>query len=281
MKYNLNTAYSDLLTFAKSHYENFPVVSFLIPEALRKHVAVVYWFARMADDYADEGKYTEDERLIKLNNFERRLSELLEENYENNFEAALSNTIITKNLSPEHFYNLLSAFKQDVIKKRYPNYAEVLDYCRRSANPVGRLILELFNIKDEKAASYSDKICTALQLTNFYQDTKIDYEKGRIYLPVDEMGKFGVDENMFEKSENNINLKKLLMFNIDRTKDLFKDGRNLLTFLKGRLKFEIKWTILGGERILKKIENNDYDVLRIRPVLTKPEVFGTLIKAFL
>jgi squalene synthase HpnC len=281
MQYNLDAAYSEVLSFAKSHYENFPVVSFLIPKGLRKHIAAIYWFARTADDYADEGKYSEDERLIKLNNFEHRLSVLLEGNYENNFEASLSNTISSKNLSPEHFYGLLSAFKQDVVKKRYLNFAEVLDYCRRSANPVGRLILELFSLKDERAASYSDKICTALQLTNFYQDTKIDYMKGRIYLPLDEMEKFGVDENMFEKSENNINLKRLLMFNIGRTDDLFKEGRNLLAFLKGRLRFEIKWTILGGERILEKIENNDYNVLNVRQVLSKREAFRILIKAFL
>jgi squalene synthase HpnC len=281
MQYNLDTAYSDVISFAKKHYENFPVVSFLIPKELRKHVAVIYWFARTADDLSDEGKHPEEERLNKLDEFEYRFSLLLKDNYETSFEAALSHTITSKNLSSKHFYNLLSAFKQDVKKKRYSNYGEILNYCERSANPVGRLILELFNIKDEKAALYSDKICTALQLTNFYQDAKIDYQKGRIYLPYDEMKSFGVNVTMFEKSENNINLKKLLMFNIDRTKDLYKEGRNLLAYLHGRLKFEIKWTIFGGELILRKIEKIDYDVLNERPVLTKLEALSTLLKTFL
>lgn len=281
MKFDLDKAYSEAISFTQNHYENFPVVSFLIPKHLKKHVAIIYWFARTADDFSDEGKLSEEERLNKLNHFEDRLTSLLKGDIENEFESALANTIISQNLSHSHFYDLLSAFKQDVTKKRYSNYSELLDYCRRSANPVGRLILELFNIKDEKAHFYSDKICSALQLTNFYQDVKIDHLKGRIYLALDEMEKFGVDENIFEKNQNNINLKKLLIHNIERTKDLFKEGRKLFPFLKGRLKLEIKWTILGGELILAKIEKNDYDVLNKRPKITKTDIFNLLVKSFI
>ena len=198
-------AYKSALDFAKKHYENFPVGSLLIPKDLRKHVAIIYWFARTADDYADEGNMSEDERIEKLNDFENSLNDLLNGKFKSPFEQALHQTIKQKNLTPQLFYDLLKAFKQDVVKKRYNNFDEVLEYCRYSANPVGRLILELFGIRSGEALKYSDKICTALQLTNFYQDIEIDYQKGRIYFPENEMKQFDVTENMFAKKEINVN----------------------------------------------------------------------------
>ncbi|MFZ0453473.1 MAG: squalene synthase HpnC [Ignavibacteriaceae bacterium] len=257
------------LSLSKDHYENFPVVSFLVPKHMRKDVAVIYWFARTADDFADEGNLLPEERLIKLNDFENRLTSLLKGYFENDVESALHKTIKERNLTPKYFYDLLKAFKQDVVKKSYRNFEELLDYCNYSANPVGRLILELNNIRSDEAFNYSDKICSALQLTNFYQDIKIDYLKGRIYLPEDEMAGFVIEKKVFELNENNLNLKKLLRFNVARTKKMFEEGRGLLKFLNGRLKYEIKWTILGGEEILKKIVRNDYRVLEERPKLNK------------
>lgn len=277
-KFNLLKAYKEAEKFAKIHYENFPVVSFLIPKKLRKHVAIIYWFARSADDFADEGNLTSEERINKLDSFQNRLTELLKGNFENNFEAALYNSIIEKKLSEHLFYDLLTAFKQDVIKKKYDNFDEVLGYCKNSANPVGRLILELFNIRDKKAFEYSDKICTALQLTNFYQDTAIDYEKDRIYYALDEMKKFNVDEKTFALKENNVNFKELLKHNIERTQHLFNEGKELFFYLHWKLKLEIKWTVLGGEEILKKIINNDFDVLNKRPSLSKIDFFRLLLK---
>jgi phytoene/squalene synthetase len=162
----------------------------------------------------------------------------------------------------------LTAFKQDVCKKTYDNFGDLLNYCRYSANPVGRLILELYGIRNENASLLSDKICTALQLTNFYQDTLIDYVKGRIYYPLDEMEKFGVNKRIFELKENNLNFSKLLKFSIERTRGFYNEGREVTGFLKGRLKLEIKWTILGGEAILKKIEKNNYNVFGKRDVLS-------------
>ncbi|MEJ2618402.1 MAG: squalene/phytoene synthase family protein, partial [Ignavibacteriaceae bacterium] len=169
------------LSLSKNHYENFPVVSFLVPKHLRKDVAIIYWFARTADDFADEGNLLPEERLRKLNEFEHRLTSLLKGNCEGDIEFALNKTIKERNLTPKYFYDLLKAFKQDVVKKSYENFEELLDYCNYSANPVGRLILELNDIRNDEAFGYSDKICTALQLTNFYQDIKVDYLKGRIY----------------------------------------------------------------------------------------------------
>jgi len=257
---NKESAYKKAIEFAKNHYENFPVISFLIPRKMQKDVAIIYWFARSADDIADEGNLSESERLAALNNFEKRLDELLIGNYSNSFEFALGNTIKVRNLSPDNFYKLISAFKQDVRKNRYNTFEEIEDYCSRSANPVGRIILELFDTREEEAFILSDKICTALQLTNFYQDVMIDIKKGRIYFPLDELKNFKIEENKFLKSQNNSNLQALVKHNLERTKTLYTDGRKLLKFLRGRLKLEIKWTILGGEKVLAKIEKNNYNV---------------------
>ena len=277
---NQDSSVKESLNLSKNHYENFPVVSFLIPKYLRKDVAIIYWFARTADDFADEGNLLPEERLKKLNDFENRFTSLLKGNYEHEIESVLNKTIKKRNLTPKYFYDLLKAFKQDVVKKSYRNFEELLDYCNFSANPVGRLILELNNIRDDEAFHHSDKICTALQLTNFYQDIKIDYLKGRIYLPEDEMARFVIEKKVFELNENNLNLKELLKFNILRTRKMFEEGRGLLRFLKGRLKYEIKWTILGGEEILNKIERNDYRVLQERPKLNKFDFVKLLILAF-
>ena len=277
----ISNAYKSALDFAKMHYENFPVVSLLIPKKLRKHVAIIYWFARTADDFADEGNFSGDERLQRLNELENSLTELIKGKFKSPFEEALYQTIKQKNLTPQLFFDLLNAFKQDVVKKHYNNFNEVLDYCNRSANPVGRLILELYDVRNEEAFNYSDKICTALQLTNFYQDIEIDYEKGRIYFPQDEMKQFEVTENIFAMKENNVNLKKLLRHNIDRTQKMFDEGKNLFKLLNGRLKFEIKWTILGGETILNKIKKNDYNIFNSRPKLTKTDFGALFIKSFL
>ncbi len=276
---NVENSYKKALEYTKTHYENFPVVSFLIPRELQKDVAIIYWFARTADDFADEGNFSEKERLENLDKFERRLSNSLNGKPGDEFDLALAEAISSRKLSPENFYNLLKAFKQDVVKKRYTNFSEVLEYCKNSANPVGRLILELFDIRSEKAFQYSDNICTALQLTNFYQDVKIDYAKGRIYFPIDEMEKFGVTENMFVMNENTRNLQELVKFNIERTRGLFLSGRHLFEYLSGRLRVEITWTVFGGVAILDKIEKNNYNVLNKRPTLNKLDFIRLFLKS--
>ena len=272
--------YLEAYRVTKAHYENFPVISFLLPVEIRKDVAIVYWFARTADDYADEGNFDASDKIKKIMAFENRLNYLLNNEPGNNFEAALKNTIISKNLSHINFFNLLRAFKQDVIKNRYANFNEVLDYCSCSANPVGRIILQLLNIGDERAIYLSDKICTALQLTNFIQDTEIDFGKGRIYYPRDEMDKFGVSEAEFEMKKNNLNLKLLIEFSVCRIQSLFDEGKGLLEFLSGRFKYEIDWTIKGGEEILNKIRGADFDIFKRRPVLTKTDHLKNLFKSF-
>lgn len=277
---NNDLAYRKVLSYAKQHYENFPVVSFLIPKDLRKHIAIIYWFARTADDLADEGNLTEIERIKKLEDFELEFTESINGGSENIFFEALNSTIQEKKLTTDYFIHLLSAFKQDVNKKRYENYDELLDYCKRSANPVGRLILELFDIREVTANNFSDKICTALQLTNFYQDVSEDIKKGRIYFPVDEMQKHKVTETMFELGENNINLSALVEYNIERAENLFDDGKGLLKFLSGRLYHEIKLTVAGGMEILSRIRKNDYNIF-VRPKLNKKDFIKILIKSLI
>lgn len=271
--------YQKALSFAKNHYENFPVASFLIKKDLRKHVSIIYWFARTADDIADEGNAAVDERLNQLNLFEQRFLKSMHGNFVDEFDEALFTTITEKKLSKEHFLNLIKAFRQDVVKSKYKNFEELMHYCSLSANPVGRLILELYNIRDENAFQLSDKICTALQLTNFYQDTMIDYSKGRIYYPLDELTKFNVTEKVFELKDFNLNLQALVKLNVDRAFNLFNEGAALSEYLSGRLKYEIKWTIAGGKEILNKIKKNNYNIF-IRPKLSKKDFFILLIKSF-
>jgi squalene synthase HpnC len=278
---SLDGAYSQALNFARAHYENFPIVSILIPKDLRKHIAIVYWFARTADDIADEGNASEESRLEKMNEFESNIKRSLDGDARSGFEKALLNTVDNKKLTKDNFFDLISAFKQDIIKSRYADFNEILHYCNRSANPVGRIILELFNVRDQKANEYSDKICTGLQLTNFLQDTIIDYKKGRIYMAKYEMQNYKVSEYMFEQKENNHNLQQLVMYNVERINVYFEEGKKLLPFLNSKLRTEIRWTIAGGKAILEQIKKNDYDILNYRPKLSKAKMAGLLVKSII
>ncbi|MBI1936839.1 MAG: squalene synthase HpnC [Ignavibacteriales bacterium] len=276
----IENAYREALCFTKSHYENFPVVSFFIPKELRKHIAVVYKFARQADDIADEGNNEIEQRIQQLSDYKQKLSDALNQKFYDGFWSAFYNTVTERNLPPQNFFDLLSAFEQDITKTRYNNFSELLNYCTHSANPVGRIILDLFNISDNEAIKYSDAVCTALQLTNFLQDTAVDYSKGRIYLPLDEMKNFGVEENIFRLKENNSNFMLLLKHQIGRIDGMFDTGKKLLVKLPSSLKYQIKMTILGGKEILRKIEKNNYDVLNVRPALTKADFINLLLKSF-
>jgi phytoene/squalene synthetase len=162
---------------------------------------------------------------------------------------------------------------------RYNSFDEVLNYCERSANPVGRIILEFFDIRDDESMQYSDAICTALQLTNFYQDVSLDINKNRIYISIDEIERFGVKLNQFELRQNNTNFEQLLKYQVDRTKNYFSKGKNLFPRLPGRLQKQIKATVLGGEKILDKIERINYNVLNHRPKLSKIDYINILLKA--
>ena len=277
---NLISAYNESIIFAKSHYENFPVVSFLIPKHLRKHIAVIYRFARQADDIADEGNLSVDERNEQMNNYEDEFKNSLEGKFASPFCMALEATIKELNLTTDYFTDLIKAFRQDITKTRYKKFKEVLDYCKCSANPVGRLILELFNIRNDKTNEYSDYICTALQLTNFYQDFSLDFKKDRIYIPEDEMAAFNISESNIKQGENKFNFAALIQFQVRRAKQMFSNGYNLIPYLPKRLKYEIGLTVLCGEKILAKIEENNYNVLNNRPVLSKKDYTWLIFKTF-
>lgn len=278
---NIQLTYQKARELASSHYENFPVVSFLIPKNLRDDIAIIYWFARTADNIADEGTMEDSKRLELLDEFEQSFMNSVSGKYDCEFSEALAETIRNRNLTKSLFTDLISAFRQDIIVKRYNDFREIMDYCKRSADPIGRLILQLFDIRNENAYHYSDDICTALQLTNFYQDTVRDYKKGRIYYPLHEMQKFKVTENQFEKRKINNNFRSLVKYNVDRAAALFEEGKKLYDYLNGRLKYEIKWTVAGGEEILKKIRWNNYNVLYKRPVLGKRDFLKIFLKSFL
>lgn len=266
----LEKSYLECEKITKSHYENFPVASFLIPKYLRKPVSAVYTFARIADDIADEGELELIKRKELLENY---LDNFVRKNVKDNFHfIALFDTIEKFNIPEFLFTDLIDAFIQDTEKHRYCDFNEVLHYCKRSANPVGRILLKMFGYNDSKLDFLSDKICTALQLTNFWQDIGIDIKKDRVYIPLDELKTFNISENDLLLYKNSDNLRKLIQFQVERTNNLFVEGEELLFFLKGLFKYEIKLTINGGKSILKKIQEINFNTIEQRPEL------GTLDK---
>jgi squalene synthase HpnC len=250
------------------HYENFPVASLLLPRALRGPIEAIYHFARAADDMADEGDAPPEARLAGLNAFHAALDQL-----EANSPPAdalfqrLAPVIARYRLPLQLFRDLLEAFAQDVTQTRYADYPELLDYCRRSANPVGRLVLCLQGTPTPEQFGQSDAICSALQLINFWQDVAIDWRKGRIYLPREDLRRFGVTEEDIAASRLSPQWKALMAFQVERSRILMRQGAPLVHALHGRLGWEIRLTIQGGLRILEKIDAADYDVFRHRPRL--------------
>jgi len=263
------------------HYENFPVASLLLPAALRSPVEVIYRFARSADDFADEGSDPPEIRLAKLSVYQAQLVSIAKgETPRDPLFQDVAKIIRDHDLPIQLFQDLLDAFAQDVTKKRYADYAEVLDYCRRSANPVGRLLLHLFKQTTDSELRSADAICSALQLINFWQDVDLDYTKdGRIYLPQDEMTRFGVAERHLREKLCDQAWQQLMRFQVERARQLILSGQPLGRALPGRIGLEIRATIQGGLRILKKIEAADYDVFRKRPVLRPQDWPGLLLKA--
>jgi squalene synthase HpnC len=253
---------------AQNHYENFPVASLLLPVRLRRPVQLIYAFARQADDFADEGDWPAPVRLSKLAGFEQQL-DLIESRKVPSVPlfANLAQVIEEFELPIGLFRDLLSAFSQDVIKTRYADFRELMDYCRRSANPVGRLMLHLYRATDPRNLIWSDHICSSLQLINFWQDVAIDFRKHRIYLPVDEMAEYSVTEAQIANGDANSNWRKLMLFQIGRTQGMLHAGAPLGRALPGRIGLELRMIVMGGNRVLEKLRAAGGDVFRYRPVL--------------
>jgi squalene synthase HpnC len=250
---------------ARSHYENFPVASVLLPPGMRRHIAALYAFARAADDFADEGDRSNQQRLSLLEGWNARLTRAVRGESQAPAETgepadapavfdALRNTIQQCGLPPALLADLLSAFRQDVLVQRYPNWEQLFDYARRSANPVGRLVLRIAGHRDNRLEEWSDAICTALQFTNFWQDFEIDLARGRMYLPQSELVQQGARDSDVAVGQLPDPLRVALGHAVERTRMLFALGRPLCDETTGRLRYELRATWLGGTRILDRLD---------------------------
>ncbi len=262
--FSIDEAYATCKAITESHYENFPVASVLLPAKVRRHVYPIYAFARHADDLADED--ADKEGLLE---WQKMLHQAVNGKPDHPVFIALKETIHTFSLPLELFDNLISAFLQDLEQTRYTTIENLFDYCSRSANPVGRLILRLHGYTSNELFRYSDHICTALQLANFWQDVSVDINKERIYIPQDLLRHFGVSEQDIIDGKNSNDSRKLAMELVNNTRREFRKGIPLLKNIGGRLKLELMFTVAGGISILDKIKKNSYDMVSVRPTLSK------------
>jgi squalene synthase HpnC len=254
------------------HYENFPVASILLPAHLRPAVEIIYAFARSADDLADEGDATPEERLAALAEYEVELDRIAATHMPNTrLFQSLAEIIRAYELPLQPFRDLLSAFKQDVVTTRYADFEMLLDYCCRSANPVGTLMLHLYGAATPTNLRDSDAICSALQLINFWQDVAIDWQKARIYLPLDDMNRHAISESDIAGEHITDDWRALMQFEIDRARSMILSGAPLALRLPGRIGWELRMVVQGGLRILEAIEEAHHDVFRHRPKLGKSD----------
>lgn len=276
-----DAAYAACARLASSHYENFPVASHLLPRRMRPHVAAVYAFARLADDIADEGDAPVDRRHARLDEWLERLDRALGSRAQPERTilepqmaalapavfAALATTTRECGLPRGLFEDLVSAFRQDITVTRYASWDDLLDYCRRSANPVGRLVLRIGGWRDDCLDEASDAVCTALQLTNFWQDLAIDWSRGRLYVPAESYEPAGASTMSLDRGEWPPAWRHALDDCAARTRALFAKGRPVCDGVSGRLKWELRFTWLGGARVLDRLEQGSFDVFRSRPAL--------------
>jgi len=275
MPRDLERAYATCERIARAHYENFPVASRLLPAPMRPHVAAVYAFARGADDLADEGERTGAERLRLLAAWAANLREAVadpdatpgHDDEERQVLAAVAHSIAERRLPVSLFEDLVSAFSQDVTKRRYADWSEVFDYCRRSANPVGRLVLRIAGYDDPGLDRSSDALCTALQLANFWQDLEGDWRLGRVYVPREELEASGAREEDLDRGALTPAWRLALERASARTRDLFGEGRAVCDLVGGRLGWELRLTWLGGARILERLARHRFDAFAHRPTL--------------
>jgi squalene synthase HpnC len=277
----LERAYDWCGELARSHYENFPVASRLLPASMRPHIAAVYAFARLADDMADEGDRPASERLADLDRWEVRLASAVRGDAvppgpHAEVFLALQHSIDACRLPPQLLHDLLSAFRQDVTVTRYERWDDLLDYCRRSANPVGRLVLRIAGCASAELDEASDALCTALQLTNFWQDLEVDWAKGRIYVPAAVRTAAGALDEDLSARRLTPGWRAALADVSARTRALFERGARVGDEVPGRLGWELRATWLGGSRILDKLERAGFDVFRERPTLGAADALSIL-----
>nr|CRH07324.1 Putative Squalene/phytoene synthase [Candidatus Magnetococcus massalia] len=263
----------------RANYENFPVGSLLAPARIRHHLHAVYAFARLADDIADTNGSDDDEKLTRLDEWERRLDEALHGRADHPIFRALGHTLRETGLSPEPLRNLLVAFRMDVTNKQYETLEELFLYCRYSANPVGRIVLHFGGYSDAGRLAQSDAICTALQLTNHWQDLSEDPWMGRpLYLPRQEMSRFGVAEETIRQRRFSPAVAELMLHLIDETRRLYREGEPLLKQVSWPLNLELSVIWSGGMAVLEQIEAMGGNTLRQRPSLDTRAKMGCLLR---
>ncbi len=277
--WSVEESYAFCRRLTHAHYENFPVGSILIPKRLRPHVHAIYAFARMSDDFSDE-PYYEGQRMERLEEWDHLLQECYQGRAEHPVFIALRQTVKELDLPKQLFSDLLTAFKMDVTKSRYQNWNEVLNYCQYSANPVGRLILHLFDYRDEERFHWSDCICTALQLANFWQDVEIDLRKDRIYIPQDDMNTYRYSEDLLFQHRYDERYIQIMRKQAKRAWDLFDEGYPLLENVHFPLSMELRFTWLGGTGILHRTALCNYNVFQQRPKLTKTDFLKLGFQSF-
>lgn len=264
---------------AMRHYENFPVGRFGVPKVRRPDIHAIYAFARIADDFADEPEY-EGRRIELLDDWQRQLDEIVAgKGAEHPVFTALGETIRTRNFPVSLLSDLLSAFKQDVVKQRYESWEEVLDYCRRSANPVGRLVLHVCGQSRDELLPMSDALCTGLQLANFWQDLSVDHARGRSYIPMDDARRHGVDVEALVRGEPQPGFPALFAELTGRTRAMYETARALPGQLRGGLRIEIAATWHGGRTILERAAALGDQALRRRPGLSMVDKAAIVLKS--
>lgn len=277
--YTVDEAYAYCERVVKGHYENFPVGSAMIPRELRPHVWAVYAFSRAADDMADEGELPVEDRLLLLDDWERQLREAYEGRAEHPVFVALAATVRERKIPMEPLRDLLKAFRMDARNQGFETTTDLLYYCYHSANPIGRLVLHLFGLYDDERWPLSDKICTALQLANFWQDISIDVPRGRINLPRQSIEYFGYSVEELRAGVFNDACRNVVAYYVDLAMNRFQEGYPLLKSIANkRLRTELTITFLGGVRILQKIKALDYNVMTTRPTLTLRDKLWILSK---
>jgi hydroxysqualene synthase len=277
-RYTLDEAFAVCADVTKAHYENFPVASLFLPQEKRPYIQAIYAFSRTADDFADEASIAIEERLQKLDSWEEQLQQAYEGNATHPIFIALRETVKRLDIPIEPLRDLLTAFRRDVIQNRYETYDDLLSYCRCSANPVGRLVLMVFGYRDDKLLEHSDAICTALQLTNFWQDVFIDQQKNRLYIPLEDMRQFGYSEDDWQNRRMNDALRRLLRFEATRTRKLFYQGATLPSMVERDLQLELKLVWFGGLAVLRKLEKVKFDVRSCRPTLSTSDKLMILLR---
>ena len=274
----LASAYDECIALAKSHYENFTVAAWFLPKRLLPHVSAVYAYCRGVDDLGDEAA---GDRLALLDAWEAGLDQCYGGTPTAPHLQALQHTIRAFAIPPEPFRKLITANRMDQTQRRYDTFADVLHYCEHSANPVGFLYLLLYGYDDDERRRLSDFTCTALQLANFWQDVRRDWDKGRVYLPLEDMERFGYTEAELAERICNQAFRDLMAFEVERARGLFEQGLPLVEKLEGAARLHVKLFSLGGMRVLDAIRSQGYDVLSKRPVVTGRRKAWLLARTYL